>query len=130
MQLDTVSEHNALSDAEGLARDLKKLKEVECDGVMVDCWWGLVEGKGPQQYEWAGYSHLFKLVEEAGLKLQVRLQGQGTEGRRSYHITTADWLYMMHTSHEGMQTSHCAWVFCHSVPSFLHHVQTRGRHDA
>ena len=83
VQLDTVSEQNTLSDAEGLARDLAKLKEVECDGVMVDCWWGLVEGKGPQQYNWEGYSKLFKLVKDAGLKLQVRLQKVGL---RSYKL--------------------------------------------
>ena len=87
LQLDTVSEDNTLTDAEGLTRDLAKLKEVECDGVMVDCWWGLVEGKGPQQYDWAGYSHLFKLVKEAGLKLQVVMSFHQCGGNVGDNVT-------------------------------------------
>lgn len=50
---------------------LKKLTEAGVDGVMVDVWWGLVEGKGPGSYDWEAYKQLFRLVQEAGLKLQA-----------------------------------------------------------
>ena len=43
------------------------------DGVMVDCWWGLVEAKGPKMYDWTAYRNLFNAVREVKLKLQVRL---------------------------------------------------------
>eukprot|EP00897_Mesotaenium_endlicherianum_P004518 jgi/Mesen1/4094/ME000214S03279 len=70
LPLNTVNEENKLSDPEGLKRELERLKSVNVDGVMVDCWWGLVE-KEPTQYNWSGYQHLFELVRDAGLKLQV-----------------------------------------------------------
>ena len=62
-----------MTNPEGLKKDLAALKSANVDGVMVDCWWGLVESRGPQQYDWGGYSELFTLVRDAGLKLQVEL---------------------------------------------------------
>ncbi|RWW52733.1 hypothetical protein BHE74_00040832 [Ensete ventricosum] len=50
---------------------LKKLKSIGVDGVMVDCWWGIVEAHIPQQYNWKGYMHLFQVVRDTKLKLQV-----------------------------------------------------------
>jgi hypothetical protein len=40
---------------------------------MVDCWWGLVESRGPQRYNWSGYHDLFNMVRDIGLKQQVLL---------------------------------------------------------
>eukprot|EP00271_Cylindrocystis_brebissonii_P005278 TRINITY_DN17244_c0_g1_i1.p1 TRINITY_DN17244_c0_g1~~TRINITY_DN17244_c0_g1_i1.p1 ORF type:complete len:547 (+),score=92.49 TRINITY_DN17244_c0_g1_i1:72-1712(+) len=71
LPLDTVTKYNTLHDADGLAVSLAALKAAGVDGVMCDCWWGLAEGRGPQQYDWRGYKHLFDLVQQAGLKLQV-----------------------------------------------------------
>jgi len=45
--------------------------EAGADGVMIDVWWGLVEGKAPGVYDWSAYKQVFKLVQEAGLKLQA-----------------------------------------------------------
>lgn len=50
---------------------LKKLKSIGVDGVMVECWWGIVEAHIPQQYNWKGYMHLFQIVRDTKLKLQV-----------------------------------------------------------
>ncbi|BBN10250.1 beta-amylase [Marchantia polymorpha subsp. ruderalis] len=71
LPLNTIDENNEVSDPEFLKYDLRALKSVNVDGVMVDCWWGLVEGKAPQHYNWNGYRQLFNIVREAGLKLQV-----------------------------------------------------------
>lgn len=71
IQLGTINKRNEIDDRKGLERDLKALKNIGVDGVMVDCWWGLVEGKGPQKYNWSGYRDLFSLVRELKLKLQV-----------------------------------------------------------
>lgn len=38
---------------------------------MVDVWWGLVERDGPGQYDWEGYAELVRMVERAGLRLQM-----------------------------------------------------------
>ncbi|KAG4925567.1 hypothetical protein GLYMA_18G232400v4 [Glycine max] len=60
-----------LVDPDGLLKQLKVLKSVHVDGVMVDCWWGIVEAHAPQEYNWNGYKRLFQMVRELKLKLQV-----------------------------------------------------------
>jgi hypothetical protein len=60
-----------LVDPEGLLNQLRTLKSINVDGVMVDCWWGIVEADGPQVYNWSGYKRLFQIVRDLKLKLQV-----------------------------------------------------------
>lgn len=58
-------------DPDGLTDQLRILKSASVDGVMVDCWWGIVEAHAPQQYNWSGYHKLFQIVRDLKLKLQV-----------------------------------------------------------
>nr|AFQ33618.1 beta-amylase 6 [Citrus trifoliata] len=60
-----------LIDPDGLLKQLRVLKSINVDGVMVDCWWGIVEAHTPQDYNWNGYKKLFQMVSELKLKLQV-----------------------------------------------------------
>ncbi|CAK9143327.1 unnamed protein product [Ilex paraguariensis] len=60
-----------LVDPDGLLKQLRVLKSINIDGVMVDCWWGIVEAHAPQDYNWNGYKRLFQMVRELKLKLQV-----------------------------------------------------------
>ncbi|PWA93190.1 beta-amylase 7 [Artemisia annua] len=60
-----------LADPDGLLKQLRVLKSINVDGVMVDCWWGIVEAHEPQAYNWKGYKRLFQMVRELKLKLQV-----------------------------------------------------------
>ncbi|KDP28631.1 hypothetical protein JCGZ_14402 [Jatropha curcas] len=60
-----------LADPDGLLKQLSVLKSANVDGVMVDCWWGIVEAHAPQEYNWNGYKRLFQMVRELKLKLQV-----------------------------------------------------------
>ncbi|KAF3793571.1 Beta-amylase 2 [Nymphaea thermarum] len=60
-----------LVDPDGLVKHLKALKSANVDGVMVDCWWGIVEAHSPQKYNWHGYKRLFQIIHELNLKLQV-----------------------------------------------------------
>ncbi|XP_057463367.1 beta-amylase 7-like [Actinidia eriantha] len=62
-----------LVDPDGLVKKLRILKSINVDGVMVDCWWGIVEAHAPQDYNWNGYKRLFQMVRELKLKLQVVL---------------------------------------------------------
>ncbi|XP_020687661.1 beta-amylase 2, chloroplastic [Dendrobium catenatum] len=71
LPLGTISMKCELADADALREQLKVLKSVNVDGVMVDCWWGIVEANGPQKYNWQGYKQLFQMVQEISLKLQV-----------------------------------------------------------
>lgn len=66
-----ISTECELVDADNLINHLKILKSINVDGVMVDCWWGIVEAHTPQQYNWSGYRKLFQIVRDLDLKLQV-----------------------------------------------------------
>ena len=70
-QLGIVSMNCELVDPEDLMNQLRILKSVNVDGVMVDCWWGIVEAHAPQVYNWSGYRRLFQIVRDLKLKLQV-----------------------------------------------------------
>ncbi|KAL1220424.1 Beta-amylase 6 [Cardamine amara subsp. amara] len=71
LQLGVITNNNVLENEENLKKQLKKLKQSQVDGVMVDVWWGIVESKGPKQYQWSAYRNLFKIVQSFGLKLQA-----------------------------------------------------------
>lgn len=60
-----------LVDRYVLLDQLSALKRIGVDGVMVDCWWGIVEGERPQEYRWNGYKQLFEMMRNLNLKLQV-----------------------------------------------------------
>lgn len=60
-----------LLDPEGVRQELNHLKSLQVDGVVVECWWGIVEGWNPQKYNWSGYRELFNIIREFELKLQV-----------------------------------------------------------
>jgi len=74
MQLGVINCGNKIDNPLGLIEDLNVLKKTGVDGVMVDCWWGLVEAKGPELYDWSGYRNLFNSIREVNLKIQVRLR--------------------------------------------------------
>ncbi|GAV92042.1 Glyco_hydro_14 domain-containing protein/DUF822 domain-containing protein [Cephalotus follicularis] len=60
-----------LVDPDGLLKQLRVLKSINVDGIMVDCWWGIVEAHAPLEYDWNGYKRLFQMVRELKLKIQV-----------------------------------------------------------
>ncbi|KAL3329730.1 hypothetical protein AABB24_033876 [Solanum stoloniferum] len=60
-----------LMDPDGVKQELQQLKSLKIDGVVVNCWWGIVESWVPQKYEWSGYRELFKIIRDFNMKLQV-----------------------------------------------------------
>jgi len=58
-------------DPEGIRQELIHIKSLNIDGVVVDCWWGIVEGWNSQKYEWSGYRELFSIIREFKLNIQV-----------------------------------------------------------
>ncbi|XP_019261969.1 PREDICTED: beta-amylase 2, chloroplastic-like isoform X2 [Nicotiana attenuata] len=58
-------------DANNLVNQLKILKSANVDGVVVECWWGIVEAHAPERYNWNGYKRLFEIVRDFNLKLRV-----------------------------------------------------------
>ncbi|KAM7511988.1 hypothetical protein LguiB_010863 [Lonicera macranthoides] len=71
LPLGVISMKCELVDPDSLLKQLRVLKSINVDGVMVDCWWGIVEAHIPQEYNWSGYKRLFQIVREIKLKLQV-----------------------------------------------------------
>ncbi|KAL0347807.1 UNVERIFIED_CONTAM: Beta-amylase 7 [Sesamum calycinum] len=70
LPLGVVNLKSELVDPDGLVKQLQVLKSLKVDGVMVDCWWGVVEAHAPQEYNWNGYRRLFQIVRELKMKLQ------------------------------------------------------------
>lgn len=60
-----------LVDPEGVRQELSHIASLNADGVIVECWWGIVECWSPQKYVWSGYRELFHIIREFKLKLQV-----------------------------------------------------------
>ncbi|KAK4769213.1 hypothetical protein SAY86_027363 [Trapa natans] len=68
-----VNSYCQLVDRDGAVTELSHIKSLNADGVVVDCWWGIVEAWNPQKYVWSGYRELFNLIREFDLKIQIAL---------------------------------------------------------
>nr|GMD51022.1 beta-amylase-like isoform X1 [Ipomoea batatas] len=71
LQLGVVTTDNVFPNKDNIEAQLKKLKDAGCDGIMVDVWWGIIEAKGPKEYDWSAYIELFQVVKKCGLKIQA-----------------------------------------------------------
>ncbi|KAM7511987.1 hypothetical protein LguiB_010862 [Lonicera macranthoides] len=106
-----------LVDPDDLMNQLRILKSVNVDGVMVDCWWGIVEAHAPQQYNWNGYKRLFQIVRELDLKLQVVMSFHECGGNvgDDVHIPLPGWVTeigqsnsdIFFTDREGIRNFEC-----------------------
>ncbi|XP_063937179.1 beta-amylase 7 isoform X2 [Daucus carota subsp. sativus] len=72
-QLGVINMKCELVDPDSLLNQLRFLKAINVDGVVINAWWGIVEAHGPQVYNWSGYKRLFQVVRDLKLKLQVVL---------------------------------------------------------
>ncbi|CAK9134411.1 unnamed protein product [Ilex paraguariensis] len=106
-----------LLDLDDLQIQLRTLKSVNVDGVMVDCWWGIVEAHAPQQYNWNGYKKLFQIVRDLKLKLQVVMSFHKCGGNvgDDVHIPLPQWVTeigqrnpdIFFTDREGRRNPEC-----------------------
>nr|O22585.1 RecName: Full=Beta-amylase; AltName: Full=1,4-alpha-D-glucan maltohydrolase [Medicago sativa]AAD04188.1 beta-amylase [Medicago sativa] len=71
LPLGVINVNNVFEDPDGLKEQLVQLRAAGVDGVMIDVWWGIIEQKGPKEYDWSAYKSLFQLVQKCGLKLQA-----------------------------------------------------------
>jgi beta-amylase len=70
MPLDTIDNNGNVRDPNTISKWLAQLKTGGVDGIMIDVWWGIVERKGPRQYDWHGYQQLVSIVKQNDLKMQ------------------------------------------------------------
>lgn len=106
-----------LLDPEGVRQELRLLKSLHVDGVIVECWWGIVEAWTPQKYEWSGYRELFTVIQEFQLKLQVVMAFHEFEGNDSggVMISLPQWVLeigkenpdIFFTDREGRRNTEC-----------------------
>lgn len=72
MQLGIINLKCELINPDALLKNLRLLKSINIDGVMVGCWWGIVEAHAPQNYNWNGYYQLFQIARDVKLKIKVK----------------------------------------------------------
>ncbi|XP_043718081.1 beta-amylase 7 [Telopea speciosissima] len=117
LPLGVINTNCELVDPEGLYWQLQKLKSINVDGVMVDCWWGIVEAHAPQEYNWSGYKKLFQIVRDLNLKLQVVMSFHecGRNVGDDVHIPLPPWVAeigkenpdIFFTDKDGKRNSEC-----------------------
>ncbi|XP_050386415.1 LOW QUALITY PROTEIN: beta-amylase 2, chloroplastic [Argentina anserina] len=94
LPLGVINMNSEVVEPEVLMDQLRELKSVGVDGVMVDCWWGIVEVHNPQVYNWSGYKKLFQIVRDLNLKLQVVMSFHECGGNvgDDVHIPLPHWV--------------------------------------
>ncbi|XP_073132203.1 beta-amylase 1, chloroplastic [Henckelia pumila] len=71
MPLDSVTWNHTVNRKKAMNASLQALKSAGVKGIMMDVWWGLVEGERPGEYNWGGYSELIEMAKKHGLKVQA-----------------------------------------------------------
>ncbi|KAL0368532.1 UNVERIFIED_CONTAM: Beta-amylase 1, chloroplastic [Sesamum calycinum] len=71
MPLDSVTWNHTVNRKKAMNASLQALRSAGVEGIMMDVWWGLVEGEKPGEYNWAGYSELLEMAKKHGLKVQA-----------------------------------------------------------
>ncbi|KAM1286682.1 hypothetical protein ACFX2J_000710 [Malus domestica] len=117
LPLGVINMNSELVEPEALRNQLQVLKSVGVDGVMVDCWWGIVEAHSPQGYNWSGYKKLFQIVRDLNLKLQVVMSFHECGGNvgDDVHIPLPHWVTeigqknpdIYFTNKEGKRNTEC-----------------------
>ncbi|XP_022736893.1 beta-amylase 8 isoform X1 [Durio zibethinus] len=106
-----------LADAEGVRHELSHMNSLNVDGVIVDCWWGIVESWNPQKYVWSGYRELFNIIREFKMKIQVVMafHEYGRTGSADVLVSLPSWILeigkenqnIFFTDREGRRTTEC-----------------------
>ncbi|WOL18292.1 beta-amylase 8 [Canna indica] len=106
-----------LVNPEAVRQELRNLKSLSVDGVVVDCWWRIVEGWSPCKYNWSGYRDLFNIIREFKLKLQVVMafHESGGNGSGDMSISLPQWVLeigkdnqdIFFTDREGRRNTEC-----------------------
>lgn len=117
-KLGVITRENEFPDQEKMERWLTELRKAGVDGVMVDVWWGIIEAKGPKQYNWKSYKRLFQVVQKCGLRIQAIMsfhQCGGNVGDAVY-IPLPEWVL---TIGEGDKDIFYTNRSCNRNPEYL-----------
>lgn len=56
-------------DWQSFEKELALAKTMGVDGVSVDVWWGDVEARGDNLFDWSYYQKVFRMIKDAGLRI-------------------------------------------------------------
>jgi hypothetical protein len=104
--------------------DLETVAAYGVDAVSVDLWWGDVEGKADNRFDWGYYDRVFDVITSEGLDLAPILsfhQAGGNVGD-DYTSLLPSWLWSKYAGvdHRGMELG----------PTGLQHQSEQGNHSA
>ena len=71
LPLDVVTHKNSVHKPQRTMENLKALKSIGVEGVMIDVWWGIVEKEAPGHYNWTAYRELVEMFRNHGLNVQT-----------------------------------------------------------
>ncbi|KAJ4801500.1 Beta-amylase [Rhynchospora pubera] len=139
LPLDVISTDNQLQKPDELREMLKCLKSADVDGVMLDVWWGIVENKASEMYDWSAYRALFEMIKEEGLALQAIMsfhQCGGNVGDIIY-IPIPKWIReigesnpdIFYTNYRGTKNEECLSLGVDNQPLFSGRTAIEMYHD-
>ncbi|KAK8957935.1 hypothetical protein KSP39_PZI001484 [Platanthera zijinensis] len=67
----SVGQGGRISNRKAMSASLKALALAGVEGVVVEFWWGIVEGDAPGVYDWRGYTDLVSMAGHHGLKVRA-----------------------------------------------------------
>jgi len=115
-----------LTRGRALDAALAALASAGVAGVMVDVWWGVVEGAGPGAYEWGAYADLFARAAAAGLAVQAVLSFHAAGGNVGDTCTVPlpPWVMaagdahpdLFYTDRAGARSRECLSLGCDDLP--------------
>ena len=107
---------------------LQTFKRAGVEGVMVDIWWGIVERNGPRDYDFTAYKRLFRMISDAGLKIQAVLSfhAAGSNVGDTCKIPLPQWLLsigeenpdIFYTDKDRFRNKECLSLGCDEEPIF------------
>eukprot|EP01018_Ginkgo_biloba_P017246 Gb_27777 [translate_table: standard] len=127
LPVDTLSSSNTLNHVKAIQAGLQALKVLGIDGVLMQVWWGIVEGDAPTKYDWSAYLALVKMIQEAGLKVQASMCFHGCKyGGKKTFIPLPSWVLkvgdsdpnIFYTDRAGNRYRDCLSLAVDSLPLF------------
>ncbi|KAK9827582.1 hypothetical protein WJX81_000559 [Elliptochloris bilobata] len=119
---------NVIKREKALEVGLRTLKRAGVEGVMVDVWWGIVEGAAPGEYDFSAYKRLFHKVAENGLKVQAVMSFHAAGGNvgDTCKIPLPSWVLavgdrnpdVFFMDKAGVRNRECLSLGCDGVPLF------------
>lgn len=126
--MDVITVDNVFENQQKLEKQLKELSAAEVDGIMVDVWWGIVEFKGPKQYNWSAYRSLFEMIKRCNLKIQAIMSFHQCGGNigDSVYIPLPKWVLeigenepdIFYTDKSGNRNNECLSLGVDNLPLF------------